>query len=299
MSTHALDASRCHTLFDASLPPALTIDSGDVVTFKTLDACWGEVRSIDDFHRYRSQNRRSNPITGPVFVRNAVPGGTLRVDVLRIELDPIGFQLIGPSRGLIRDEVPTWTCHLVRVEGATLTLSNGTTLPTDPVIGQLGNAPAGEPTNKPTRVGGNLDCPFIRQGATVYLPVEVEGAMFSVGDVHARQGDGEIVGAPEIGATVTLRLSVLPQKLSSWPIVEDAEHWHALASAQTDAEAIRLAVFNAADFLCSTAGMSLGDAMVLMTMIAEIHCCRTGAWADHGPVVAVSMSKRLMSGSRS
>lgn len=118
--------------------------------------------------------------------------------------------------------------------------------------------------------------------------------MFSVGDVHARQGDGEIVGAPEIGALITLRLSYFPEKSIDSPVVEDAQNWHVIGWGDHETEAIRRAVFAAAEFVQRTYGLALDDAMILLTMIAKIHCCRTGPWGDQGSVIAVSMPKSLL-----
>jgi amidase len=294
--SHVVDRSRLHALFDRAQPPALTIDSGDEVTFETLDACWGEVRSIADFERYRADKSRiSNPLTGPVFVRGAKAGGTLVVDIVGIELHPLGFQLIGPNRGIVRDEVKDWECQVVRVEGDHLHLASGITLPIAPVIGQLGNAPAGSATNKPGRTGGNLDAPPIGIGARVYFPIEVDGAIFSLGDVHARQGDGELAGAPEIGARVTVRLSVKDQTVAAWPLVERDGRIYIIASAATEAEAIRLASIELAGLLMRAHdGMRFANAMILLTLCAEIRCMRTGTWGDHGPVIAVSVSKSLL-----
>ncbi len=173
-------------------------------------------------------------------------GAQLVVELVDIQLDETGFQLIGPNRAIVRDEVPEWDCYLVRVHDGTIHLPRGLELPAEPMIGTLGNAPAGEPTLQPGRHGGNLDCPQIRIGARVYLPIEVEGAMFYLGDVHARQGDGEVVGAPEIGARVTVRFGVLDRAIADWPLVEDADHWHIVASAPNEEEAIRQGVFAAA-----------------------------------------------------
>lgn len=296
MTDHHIDSSHCHLWFDKSTPPVLSIESGQTVSFKTLDACWGEVRNIDDFHRYRRDNPHggSNPITGPVFIRQAAPGGTLVVDIRQIELDPIGFQLIGPQRAMILDEITDWTCHEVHIDGDRIRMGNGLQLPADPVIGQLGTAPAGPRTGHANPCGGNLDCPLVRTGTTVYLPIEVPGALFSVGDVHARQGDGEIVGAPEIGATVTLRLSCLPHRLAHWPLVEDRDGWHIIATAPSEADAIRLAVFEFARMLQKFDNRSFEDAMVFLTLTARIRCCRSGRWADQGPVFCVSVSKPFL-----
>src|SRR6185503_7642567 len=90
----------------------------------------------------------SNPITGPVYIEGAGAGGTLVVEILDIELDPIGFQLIGPDRGVIRDEVADWKHYEVRVEGDDIVVGDRLRVKADPVVGAFGNAPVGEPTNQ-------------------------------------------------------------------------------------------------------------------------------------------------------
>ena len=100
-------------------------------------------------------------------MEGAKPGGTLVVDILRIELDPTGFQLIGPDRAMIRDEVPKWDHYPVCSKGNRLVLPPDMTLPADPVIGTMGTAPDGSATNAPNRLGGNMDAPQIRTGARV------------------------------------------------------------------------------------------------------------------------------------
>lgn len=296
MTDYSIDSSHCHLWFDESIPPALSMDSGQTVSFKTLDACWGEVRSIDDFHQYRRNNPHggSNPITGPVYIHQAVPGGTLIVDVDQIDLDSTGFQLIGPHRAMIQNEIADWTLHQVHAHDGRVRLGNGLELPADPVIGQLGTAPAGPRISHANPCGGNLDCPLVRTGAKVYFPIEVPGALFSVGDVHARQGDGEIVGAPEIGATVTLRLTCVKQRLANWPVVEDSDGWHVIATAPTESEAIRLAVFELSHLIQAKENRSMADAMILLTMTARIRCARSGKWGDQGPVVSVSIAKQFV-----
>jgi amidase len=231
-------------------------------------------------------------MTGPVFVEGAVPGGTLTVDILRIELDAEGFQLIGPNRAIIRDEVPDWTCYAFRVRDGRLEFPNGLTLPADPMIGQFGTAPTGPPTNCPSLLGGNIDCPFVKEGARIHLPVEVAGALFSLGDVHARQGDGEVVGAPEIGARVTVRLDYLPNRVAEGFMIEDAESWHSCRTGENEAEAARQAVFQNARFLTDKFGADFRDNLVLLTLIGRLTISRTGKWGAHNPVVCSSFSKK-------
>jgi len=284
---------RLHFDFDRNLPPAARVGPGSEVVFETLDACHGRVRSVDQFHEYRSSAVRSNPMAGPVFIEGAKPGQTLTVDILRIEPDPEGFQLIGPNRAIIRDEVPEWTCFPFRVEKGRAVFPNGLGVPVDPVIGQFGTAPAGEPTSCPNLLGGNIDCPFVREGARLHIPVEVEGALFSLGDVHARQGDGEVVGAPEIGARVTVRLDLSPSRMAEGFLIEDADAWHSCRTAETEGEAARQAVFQSARFIEQAYGAGFRDALVLLTLIGRLTVSRTAKWGAHNPVVCSSFSKAM------
>jgi amidase len=296
MAHHLITAEHLHLLFDRDLAPVLRVKPGETVTFQTLDACWGDVRSREQFLHYRQHNPRggSNPLTGPVFVEGAAPGGCLVVEILDIELAAEGFQLIGPQRGVIRDEVSDWEFHLVRIEQQKLRLPGGLTLPIEPVVGQLGSAPARTPTNKPNPCGGNLDVPQIGIGATVYLPIEVPGAIFSVGDLHARQGDGELVGAPEIGGRVKIRFDVRDRARAGWPVVERADQIIVCASAPTEFEAIRAGTFEAARLLEREHGFAFNEALLFLTMTAQVRYSRAGHWGDHDPVIALSMSRKLI-----
>jgi amidase len=290
-----VDKTHLHFAFDRDVPPALTIEPPREVTFETLDACSGRVRTGDQFLHYRAEKRQSGPLTGPVSVAGAELGGTLVVDVLNIELDPSGFQLVGPNRAIVENEVTRWTCYEVRNDDGRILLPNGIELPADPIIGTFGNAPAGRPSQDASRVGGNQDVPAVKVGCRLYIPIEVPGALFSLGDVHARQGDGEVVGAPEIGARVTVRLSVLGHKHSDWLMIEDKTHWHTACSGKDEYQAARRAVFHNADFITKTHNLELKDALILLTMIGGISICRTGAWGGLRPVVCSSFSKELLS----
>jgi amidase len=290
-----LDRTNHHTLMDRSLEPAVRIAPGEPLVIETFDACYGRVCSGADFERYRHDpNRQTDPLTGPVFIEGARRNGGLVVEILDIQLDDAGFQLIGPQRAIIRDEVPEWDFYSVTIREGTIFLPRGLEMPIDPVVGTLGNAPAGEPTNRPNRLGGNLDCPAIRAGVKVYLPIEVEGAMFFLGDLHARQGDGEVVGAPEIGGRVTVRFDVLDEPAANWPLVEDDEYFHVVAGAATEEDAIRLGTFEAARVISARHGTSWEDALVLLTMCVSLRCSRTGGHGDLERVVCTSYPKSLI-----
>ena len=287
-----ISSKHHHPRFDKSLPPVVTVVPGEEVVFETLDACYGEVRTLDQLMRYRQQpSRGGDPVTGPVYVDGARPGDTLVVEVRSIELVSPGFQLIGPDRGIIVDEVPDWTFYEVTADRDRIRLANGLEFVAQPVIGCFGNAPAGEPTNQAGPLGGNYDVPAVRAGCRLYIPIEVPGGLFSLGDVHARQGDGEIAGAPEIGARVTAQLDVRPGRHSEWFMIEDATSWHSAIAADTEAAAARLAVFQNARFIERNWGVAWKDALIILSIIGCLSICRSGKWGRHGPVVCSSFSK--------
>jgi amidase len=284
-----------HTHFDRTLPPVLTVAPGEEVLFETLDACYGEVRSTEDFLKYRQKpSRGGDPLSGPVRVEGAEPGNTLVVDILSIDLAGSGFQLIGPDRAIIRDEIPDWTCYEVAGHNDQFELSNGMTLPADPVVGTFGVAPAGARTNDPNPLGGNCDIPAVKTGCRLHLPIEVPGALFSLGDVHACQGDGEVVGAPEVEARVAVRFGLIPGRKSEWFMIEDAREWHSACSAVNEFEAGRLAVLQNARFIAETHGVEFKDALIFLTMTGRLTISRTGMWGSLTPVVCSSFSKQTV-----
>ncbi len=278
-------------LFDRNVPPAIKVSPGAEVTFETIDACSGEVRTVAQFKDHCTRPRPGNPMTGPVFIEGAKPGMTLTVDILKIDLAADGFQLIGPNRAVVRDEITEWTCYAFQVKGDKLYFPNGVVLPAKPIIGQFGNAPAGEPTNCPNILGGNIDCPFVRVGARLHIPVEVDGALFCLGDVHACQGDGEVVGAPEIGGQVTVKFGLLPHRQAEGFLIEDADDIHSCRTAENEGEAARLAVFQNARFLAKEYNADLRDTLILLTHIGRLSIARTAKWGAHNPVVCSSYNK--------
>ena len=290
-----ISSTHHHQHFDKSLPPVATVAPGADVAFETLDACYGEVHSVEDFEHYRRQpSRGGDPVTGPVYVEGARPGDTLVVQIRGIEVSSPGFQLIGPDRAIIRDEIRDWTLYEVAPFRNQIRLSNGLEFPAKPVIGCFGNAPAGTPTWKPNPLGGNCDVPAVRAGCALYLPIEVPGALFSLGDVHARQGDGEVVGAPEIGARVTAHFEIEDGRRSEWFMIEDSASWHSAIAAESEAEAARQAVFQNARFIERSFSVAFKDALIILTMIGRLSISLTGKWGDTLPVVCSSFSKQAL-----
>jgi acetamidase/formamidase len=216
MAEHHLDASDVHREWNNALPPRLTIDPGDTVVFDTRDAA-------DRYYSKSSTHAdviargpfRGHPLTGPVRVRGAQPGDTLVVEVLDVRpaLD-WGWTAIRPGRGLLPEAdfdkpyLNIWDLS----DGTHARMGTAVAVPIEAFPGVMGVAldePGGHSTMPPRRSGGNMDIRQLAAGSTLYLPVLVEGALFSTGDAHAAQGDGEVcITAVEMSARVTLRFGL-------------------------------------------------------------------------------------------
>lgn len=212
---HSVRHDAFNYAWDNSIEPALEIESGETVAFHVRDASDEQIQESSsrddvaalDFHRV-------NPVSGPVFVRGARPGDVLAVEILELRPREWGWTAIIPGFGLLADEFGEPWLRISRVdpEHGRVLFAEGVALPYAPFPGTIGVAPAEagpHPIVPPSRWGGNMDTKHLRPGTALYLPVGVEGALFSVGDTHAAQGDGEVCGtAVETAMDVVLRLSV-------------------------------------------------------------------------------------------
>lgn len=232
------DAAGIQRVIDSSLPPALKIDPGTVVTFECPGLPLPVGATVNDLDRI--DPRRPHTIVGPVFVRGAHPGQTLVVEILDVELaQGFGHTVIVPGMGLLPDEFPEPYVHTFTWEkGASHTeLVPGVRVPIRPFCGFLGNAPAAEgehDTTPPRLVGGNLDLRHLIAGSRVYLPIDVEGAMFSCGDGHAAQGDGEVcLTAIETAVRATVRIGLDPTRRITSPEFETPGHAHPTGTSAT------------------------------------------------------------------
>ena len=216
MKTHALDAETVHHEWNNAIPPRLEIEPGDTVVFDTRDAAdrfYSKASSAADVLK---RVFKGHPLTGPVRITGARPGDTLVVHV--VEVVPAldwGWTQIRPGRGLLPEaEFPApHLCIWDLSDKAFARMPNRPiAVPLAPFPGVMGVAldePGGHSTMPPRRSGGNMDIKQLHAGTTLYLPVLVDGALFSVGDGHAAQGDGEVcITAVEMSARVTLRFDL-------------------------------------------------------------------------------------------
>ncbi|HLX31410.1 MAG TPA: acetamidase/formamidase family protein [Gaiellaceae bacterium] len=212
-SLHDLRPDAFEYAWDNSVEPALEIDSGETVLLHVRDASDEQIARDSTAEAVAALDfGKVNPVSGPVYVKGAEPGDTLAVELLEFAPPSWGWTAIIPGFGLLADEFQDPWLRISEVEDGVVRFSDGVTLPFRPFPGTLGLAPAEPGTHSivpPSRWGGNLDIKHLNAGTTLYLPVGVEGALFSLGDTHAAQGDGEVCGtAIETAMDVVLRLSV-------------------------------------------------------------------------------------------
>jgi acetamidase/formamidase len=210
---HDLRADAYQYAWDNSVAPALEVEPGETVLLHVRDASDEQINAgsgVDDV--LKLDFTHVNPVSGPIFVKGAQPGDTLTVELLEFRPSDWGWTAIIPGFGLLADDYPEPWLRISAVDGSRIRFSDRVSLPFRPFPGTLGVAPP-EPGSHsivpPSRYGGNMDTRHLVPGTTLYLPVGVEGALFSLGDTHAAQGDGEVCGtAIESAMDVVLRLRI-------------------------------------------------------------------------------------------
>jgi len=213
-----IHAAQHHWRWDNRLPPALTIAPGDRVEVATLEASGGQLheRSAPP-DAEKLDFGRVNPVTGPIFVDGAEPGDALRISIESVITGAWGWTAIIPGFGLLADDFPEPALqHWSLPAGARgADLAGEARIPLKPMVGSIGTAlarPGAHDILPPRRVGGTMDIRDLGAGTELYLPVEVVGALVSLGDGHAAQGDGEVCGTGiETALTVLASFDLVKQ----------------------------------------------------------------------------------------
>jgi len=261
----------CHSRFNQ---PTLTVSPGEVFLAET-ELCSGPwLKSIDD--RWDPQKSTGPNPAVVIAVEGAQPGDCLAVRIHDVVPDDLGYTGFAPGN----NPFPDWIRHrewglvtkTVRIRGGYVEWSEELKLPVAPMIGTLGTAPSQEVYSNawPGRHGGNMDAQEVRQGATVYLPVEVPGALLHVGDVHAIQGDGEINcgGGVECRAVVTLSAHLVPRPpRMGWPRIVDQSHITAVGCARPAEDAFRIAVEQLIYWMVDRYGFQETEAFLLLGQV--------------------------------
>jgi acetamidase/formamidase len=206
--------------------PTLVIASGTEVTVDIPECSNGQVGPDATVQQFEQIDfSQIDPISGPIYVKGAQPGDVLQVDVLRLIPGGYGWSANYPGTGLLTEDFPdAWLYVWDLTTGSRTRYVKNIWVPVEPMLGIVGCTPAApgpHPAIPPLRTGGNMDCKYIREGTSVFLPVEVEGALLGIGDPHAAQGDGESGGSGiEAPMQATVRVSVRRDRSIAFPELE-------------------------------------------------------------------------------
>lgn len=276
-----IDISHKFFFYEENNEPVMTIQPGETVEFFSED-CFQNLLTDSSIVKSEllRQNIIINPSTGPVYVENAMPGDTLKIhiDDIRI-LDNYGtMALIAEEFGILGKYFDCEkTVKVPIIDGVAHFFGGKVKLPIRPMVGVLAVTPKGyaAPTSTPGTYGGNMDCKLLNVGTDLYLPVAVEGALLGMGDVHALQGDGEILASLEVPGAITVTVDLIKGRQEKWPILETEEAWYVLASGPDLNSANPEALDGMAQFLIKRKGEFTKEEWLMMMGIAgDLEICQ-------------------------
>jgi acetamidase/formamidase len=274
--------------FAADAKPVLTVKSGEIVTMDTIcgipeleqlgAATDDPIRELKQIYAgVKDKGPGPHVLTGPVAIAGAMPGDVLEVEILDIRLrSSYGWMMIEPGAGSLQDEFPYLREKLIPLDeqNKVAEFAKGIRIPIRPFFGNLGVAP---PTGRldsapPAYNAGNMDNQWLVAGTKLYIPVQVPGALFAVGDGHAAQGDGEVcLTAIETNLTGVFRFTVRKNMKLRWPRAETPTHVITMGLHENLDEAARRATKEMIDYLTAERGLSRDDAYMLSSAAVDLH----------------------------
>ena len=273
MATPTITKDKNVLSMSRAAAPVARMQPGSSIHLQTADCFGDQVQGPGDVERGIDWDV-INPATGPIYVEGAEPGTVLAVRIEHIEVADHGLMCTGGGWGVLGDRIEDLSWRFLTIWDRKAQWEGGPSFPIRPMIGVIGVAPAGDdvPCGTPGHHGGNMDTRLIAEGATIYLPVAVPGALLAAGDLHAAMGDGEVaVTGVEVAGSITLRVSLRTDLPLADPLLENDDLVAAIASAVTLDEAATMATNAMADLLHARLGIGLADAVMLMSAVGNLH----------------------------
>ena len=273
-----LTKDQTHNKFSSSIPQVITVPSGAIIQAETKEATDGQLKlgsGLEDLEKLSFEP--IHPLTGPVYVENAEPGDILAVTIHDIKIGSWGWTAIVPGFGFLAEEFtePYLKTFEIQEGASEIAFNEKIKIPLKPFPGVVGVAPATDSllsTIPPRANGGNMDDPNITVGTTIYFPVFVEGALFSIGDTHAAQGMGEVCGtAVEAPMTIIYEVNVIKNgRTIQEPQYESDEYYAVTGFAPTIDEAAKKATRYMIDYLVSEHKLKPDEAYALCSLAGEL-----------------------------
>jgi acetamidase/formamidase len=306
MKEHHLSAEPTHSVWDRSLTPRLHIDPGDDVQIGCVDSSGGQVHPAMTTPEYLQIDRsRIHALTGPIWIQGAEPGDVLEIDVLSTQHYGWGWSSIVEGLGFLKDRFRTPYLFHWQLDGDSTRTLHPAVVPVRPFLGVMGVARAEDGafrTRPPGPFGGNLDVRELCAGSRLYLPVYNPGALFSCGDGHAAQGDGEVcINGIECPLDVTLRFHLHKRQRLAGPSVEasdvaaadcNTESWVVVETGTDLAAAARAATNRMIDLLVSGWGFSDVHAYILCSVAMRLRLSQVVNEPVH--TVSAALSKEIL-----
>lgn len=262
--------------FSKEHSPIISVKSGDSIVFKTKDCFSNQICSNEDKLESIDWNK-INPATGPVFVENAEAGDVLKVTIENIEVGAMAVLATGKNQGVLGHKLEAMYSRAVPIKNGHVIFDEKLSIPLKPMIGVIGVAPAEDSIScgTPGSHGGNMDNTKIAAGAVLYLPIYVKGALFSLGDVHAVMGDGEIgVSGAEVPAKVTVKLTVIKNLKLNNPLLENEKELITIASKESLDEAVIQTVKDMEELLSEKLPLSTEELTTLFSLTGNTEICQ-------------------------
>ena len=270
--------------YDASIPPALTVAQGELFRLETPSILT---------HREKFPET-TVPVTGPVWVEGARPGSTLKVEIVELKLTAgEGAIAVIPGKGAFGDKVPKPIYKVVKYDDKFAYFNDRIKVPLRPMAGKVSVAPVGEAINchATGEYGGNMDITDITAGTSVYLPVFVEGALLSCGDIHAAMGDGEsCFSSIESEGSMTLRCTVIDDLKLTHPMVATARELMTVGHGKTIEEAYKIALNKMAELIPEKLDVDFIDATMLISIAGDVRINQIVNNVAVGARVAIPLS---------
>jgi acetamidase/formamidase len=286
-ATHYFPTDQVHFTWDTGNEPVLTVAPGDTVVVTTRDVSDNQITPGSDESAIAAMDwDRVYPLAGPIAVDGARPGDTLMIEILDLHTQGWGWTAILPGLGLLADDFPDPYLRIFDLTlGDVAHLREDIAIPLEPFFGTMGVCPAGasaQPVMPPGTFGGNMDTRQLIRGTTLYLPVQVEGGLFSCGDAHGAQGDGEVCvtgleapmyGSLRFGLERGGRTLPAPQYRTAGPLTPrvDGAGFYGTTGVGPDLYvAAQDAVRAMIEHLTERTGLSAEDAYLLSSLVVDL-----------------------------